>query len=221
MTAELVAVDLTAIEAEDCLRHIVEGVATTWTWVVKAYSGRAWIALGFDSWDALCDARLNGARLQLPREQRREAVATMREAGLSTRAIGSALSIDDRTVRRDLPTAANAAVVPVTGVNGKTYAPTRPTHEPEPAMDLNEDMWAEAADRLTKDGTVAKWDAERPYALAMTALSRVSNEITGLRFDPAELARNVPPHTTDRLKEITAAHQWLSAFLDASKGQSR
>ncbi|HET6915312.1 MAG TPA: helix-turn-helix domain-containing protein [Acidimicrobiales bacterium] len=78
-----------------------QSLTTSWDLLVEAYQRRAWAALGYESWDAYTDAELGETRLRLPREQRREVVASMTEAGMSTRAIGSALGVDPMTVSRD------------------------------------------------------------------------------------------------------------------------
>ena len=84
---------------------------------VKAFQGRAWVALGYESWDSYCDAEFDGGRLQLPREQRREVVASLAEAGMSTRAIAAATGMSHMTAARDLAGVANLTpdVDPVTG----------------------------------------------------------------------------------------------------------
>lgn len=54
-------------------------------------------------------------------------VASLRKAGMSTRAIAAATGMDQRTVRRDLGGGeANAAPEPVTGLDGKSYSPRHP-----------------------------------------------------------------------------------------------
>jgi hypothetical protein len=104
---------------------------------VRAYQGRIWLQLGYASWEAYCAERLSGFMPALDRGARRDAVVELRGAGMSTRAIGSALGVTDITVRRDLEASAtNVAVeAPITGVNGKSYAPSRPepASRPEPS----------------------------------------------------------------------------------------
>ena len=89
--------------------------------LVALYRGRAWLAFGLASWEALCDRDLGGVRIALPRDERREAIAELREAGLSTRAIGAALGVSKDTVHRDLAGVSNETPAPVTGADGKTY----------------------------------------------------------------------------------------------------
>jgi len=95
--------------------------------IIRIHATKAWLRVGYDNWDDLCLEQLGGWVPNLEIEDRREVVSELTEAGLSTRAIGSALGVDDRTVRRDQG-AANAAPVPVQGLDGKTYQP-RPTRE--------------------------------------------------------------------------------------------
>jgi transposase-like protein len=136
---------------------IKAAVADVWLRISEAYQGRAWLALGYDSWDAYCAAEFAGGRLQLPREERREIVASLRESGLSVRAIASATGSSKSAVSRALPTVPNgtvevspaptsapeveprfkASVKPaakVTGTNGKSYEPPAPKPA-EPRVD--------------------------------------------------------------------------------------
>ncbi len=70
--------------------------------VIAAYAARDWEALGYESWDAYLDGEYGEHRVRLPREQRREIVAGMSAAGMSTRAIGSAVGVHHDTVHRDV-----------------------------------------------------------------------------------------------------------------------
>ena len=72
--------------------------------VIAAYAARDWDTLGYDTWDAYIDGEYGEHRVRLPREQRREIVAGMSAAGMSTRAIGSAVGTSYDTVQRDLKT---------------------------------------------------------------------------------------------------------------------
>ncbi|MGB8503256.1 MAG: hypothetical protein WCE29_13610, partial [Mycobacterium sp.] len=58
--------------------------------------------LGYANWDAYCEAEFGSLRVRLPREERRDVVCSLREAGLSIRAIASATGIDKNTVQTDL-----------------------------------------------------------------------------------------------------------------------
>lgn len=132
----------TAEDARVLTDRIKVAVEGTWQLIREAYVSRAWAALGYDTWDAYCAAEFGTSRLALPREERREIVASLRESGLSTRAIGAAVGISEATVRREMSTASSAlgndAVEPrqVLGVNGKTYV------QPAPQPPSDEDLFA-------------------------------------------------------------------------------
>lgn len=88
-----------ARQLTDRIRVAVEG---TWQLIVEAYQSRAWAALGYSSWDDYCTREFGTSRLKLPREDRAEQVASLRESGLSIRAIASATGSSKNTVKSDL-----------------------------------------------------------------------------------------------------------------------
>lgn len=108
----------------DRIRVAVEG---TWLLIQEAYTSRAWAALGYDTWDAYCTAEFGQTRLALPREERPEVVASLRDSGLSVRAIASATGINRETIRQEVA-AGDKKLSPheITGTDGKKYASTRP-----------------------------------------------------------------------------------------------
>jgi hypothetical protein len=126
MSTELVTME--PAEARQLTDTIKGAVAFTWELITRAYTQRAWDALGYTSWDEYCEKEFGTARLRLPREERTEMVCSLRESGLSNRAIASATGLSEPTVRRDLAGASNDAPDGITGLDGKTYQPHR---EPE------------------------------------------------------------------------------------------
>lgn len=108
----------------DRIKIAVEG---TWQLIREAYTSRTWAVLGYDNWDAYCTAEFGETRLKLPREERQEIVASLRDSGLSVRAIASATGVGYGTVTRDLSATdpGGSVATPITGVNGKTYTVTR------------------------------------------------------------------------------------------------
>lgn len=135
-----------ARQLTDKIKIAVEG---TWQLIEQAYLTRAWSALGYRSWDEYCTREFGTSRLRLPREERQEIVASLRESGLSTRAIAAATGISQGTVNNDLasreqnyspadgddrepsvtespPPAAQPGPAPViTGTDGRQYPATR------------------------------------------------------------------------------------------------
>lgn len=126
---------ITASQARELTDRIKVGVEAIWELVKQAYQARAWVALGYDSWDDYCTREFGTSRIRLPREERQEVVASMREIGMSTRAISAATGADRNTVRSDLRQVDEIHPPepgPVTGTDGKTYTPRpQPQSEPE------------------------------------------------------------------------------------------
>ncbi|WP_445520509.1 hypothetical protein [Streptomyces sp. NEAU-174] len=123
----------------DRIKVAVEG---TWQLIREAYTSRTWAVLGYDTWDAYVSSEFGSARLALPREERAETVASLREAGMSIPAIASATRLGVGTVHRSLSSTFPDGKVDqpdlITGVNGKSYAAVRST---EPRQNI----WSEAS----------------------------------------------------------------------------
>lgn len=111
------------------IRYTLKAAASSFdkalTLMEQAEAGGAWKVLGHASWTAYVAAEFGDILKGITRDDRLTAVVKMRELGMSTRAIGDVVGVDDRTVRRDLAGAANAAPAEVTGKDGKTYPPAR------------------------------------------------------------------------------------------------
>lgn len=85
------------------------GVEAVWELITQAYTQRAWSALGYQSWDDYCTREFGTTRIRLPREERAEVVASLRDSGLSERAIASATGMGKGTVHRELSGGPNGA----------------------------------------------------------------------------------------------------------------
>jgi hypothetical protein len=140
-----------ARQLTDRIKVAVEG---TWLLIQEAYLSRAWAALNYATWDEYLDTEFRGARLALPREERAETVQSMREAGMSLRAISAATGLSHETVRRD---AAVTNVTPesVQGVDGKSYAPTRQPSVSDPS-EFAGGSWLEPDQGAIDSETVAQ-----------------------------------------------------------------
>lgn len=134
---------LNEADARELTDQISEGLADVHSLIVQAWEGRVWEALSFESWDAWIDANFRGLQLRPPREQREEVVQSMREAGMSVRAISQATDLSYSTVRR-----ASSAGEPngspehesnVVGLDGKSYKkPKRPVPTAEDAAEFED-----------------------------------------------------------------------------------
>lgn len=130
--------EISPSQARDLTDRIRVGVEAIWELVKQAYQSRAWSVLGYESWDDYCTREFGTSRIRLPREERQEVVSSMREIGMSTRAIASATGSDRKTIMKDVRNAEvvqsgppESENVQVTGTDGKTYTPKPRDPEPE------------------------------------------------------------------------------------------
>lgn len=106
------AAHMNAMEARTRVDRIRTSVEVVWHLIVESYQARDWLALGYGSWDEMCTREFGTSRLRLPREERADTVQSLREAGLSLRAIAAATGYSEPTVRRSLAPASNDAPAP-------------------------------------------------------------------------------------------------------------
>ncbi len=152
MTAELVCMDATVARA--LTDRMKTGVAVMSELIKEAYQGRVWDALGYTSWDEYVTREFGTGQLRIPKEERTEYVASLRESGMSIPAIAAATGLGVGTVHREITSARSTfpngkvedgvaadllaeeliAAEPITiiGTNGKNYTPTAPRPAPKP-----------------------------------------------------------------------------------------
>lgn len=129
---------MTASEAREVTNRITATVEECWGLIIQAYKGRAWVALGYESWDAYTTTEFGTDRIKLPASKRLEVVAEMRDAGMSTRAIASATGASVGTIHADSQVFNSEHLgeeildVEIVGLDGKTYQPSpRPITKPD------------------------------------------------------------------------------------------
>lgn len=176
-------------EAKRRVDRVKSGVERIWDDLVVLYRERAWSVLGYQSWDALCDAEFGGTRIALPRQQRQEVVCDLRAAGLSTRAIASAVGASQRTVAYDLQsTEQNCSLetnATITGLDGRTRAAT-PLRPQAPSQPI--EPW-DPTEGLSQDDLAAM-----SQELVLAPLTEVINQLDEISRD-AE--RQHLPHVVD------------------------
>ncbi|MFB7222433.1 hypothetical protein [Streptomyces sp. NPDC056227] len=184
----------------DRIKVAVEG---TWLLIQEAYTSRAWAALGYQTWDAYCAAEFGETRLRLPREERQEVVASLRESGLSTRAIASATGLSKGTIGRDLATAPIGAVEEIAGTNGKAYAATRPVPDPH--------IWVEPGEPIATP--------VEPLPSGQHRLERFTTEVVDAEPVDEPVAQKVkrrplPEAFTDAGRDFTRAAERLARLTE-------
>lgn len=133
----------TAEEARELTDQIRAGMESVYHLIRSAYRGRAWQALGYATWDEYVTREFGNLHLRPPLEERQQVVVSLREVGMSTRAIATSTQMSQSTVARELRAAGESndspvESAPVHGVDGKTYAP-RQRLQPVEDADVIED----------------------------------------------------------------------------------
>lgn len=142
---------LSGEEARELTSKILVGLEQSYSLVIQAFQGRVWIGMSYPSWDAYCQGEFGGSALQPPREDRQEIIKSLRDAGMSLRAISSATGTTYGTVSRELARYSNAEDVSgdpngsaekeekptkITGTDGKSYSSTSSVSKQKPKPDV-------------------------------------------------------------------------------------
>lgn len=155
-TGEIVET-MTRVEAEDFVRFMRAAQEQIPRRIIDAYHRRAWVPLGYPSWESMIAAE--GLAIRLPRSESDRMILTYSAAGLSTRAIAPVLDISRETARRRL--AGDTSVspqTPATPVAGP--ASSGMAMQPKPAQDEAADDTA--AHGGTEDSTATTSEGETP-----------------------------------------------------------
>lgn len=216
------------------IRQGIHNYLSTLALIDRAWREGHWKVLGYADWQGYVDGEFGEQRLRLPAEHRRKAVEELRLSGMSNRAIAATVGTDERTVRRDLAGAANAAPEEIKGTDGKTYASSRPSHPdasrgeadaqpdaPVFADGEREDSTAPPVEDGERTGEPAAGPAGSPVPQSAPASTRggvdagvspsdLVDAIRGvLRFDVDAFARNAD---ADQIEELGAAFELLDEF---------
>ncbi len=199
-TGEIVEV-LDAARARDLTDRIKVAVEATWQLIAEAYTARAWAALGYSSWDDYCTREFGNARLRLPREDRQEAVASLRESGLSVRAIAAATGVSKNTVKTDLRQV------------GHFDPPDAHPSDPEFA-----ELAQQLDDRLSRPP--ADPDVEPRFKSSVKPMKPPAPKVTGMD-GKSYAARAVADDAPVRARTLEAITRWETCPRCAGKGQIR
>lgn len=174
--------------------HLLETMADIEVMISTAYEGRAWIPLGYESWDALCGEEFTEARMWTSIEERRERTRALSEAGLSTRAIGAVLGVHKDTVRNDARALANPTATLEGGENS-------PAAKPLTSGDASSGLAA------VPSGTAAKAASSTDASPESSAapVASVPRESRGL--DGKSYKKAAPLERVDRIIEATRLHE--------------
>ena len=223
---EIQIVVLDAVDARAITDRIKTGVDAIWELIKQAYIERAWDALGYSSWDDYCTREFGSSRLRLPREERAEVVSSLRESGLSIRAIASATGTGTRQVQEAIAEAQVCsqttpddvyydelaeeliATQPpiIIGTDGKTYNPT-PRPQPKP-------VWSEE-ERATAERMAGKQESFNQWSRAVDGLT------AALSYAKAFTPPDDLPHNYVSVAEFKKRYDSLGAVINQWNGETR
>jgi hypothetical protein len=144
---------------------------------------------------------VNVHRRSLNREQRRELVARLRSDGMSLRAISAAAGISPATAMRDTRVS-DETPAEITGLDGKSYAASRPPTAPEPVDEFAGSDWLEP-DEDAHPG--------QSHVLDHTGLETVSPTVTTPTPEPAKPKRRpLPEAFTEATRDLTRTAEKLA-----------
>lgn len=172
---------LTENEARELTAKISTHLDVAFTLIKQAYAGRADLALGYASWDEYREGEFHGFALRLPRDQRKEAVKTLTEAGMPQRAIAPFLGVDHKTVSNDLKsTGENSPVRPADApdLDGKVRPKVQPAKKAEPIKPVVIGVFAENIPGDSAPAPSTKDANRRPIVESIYEASRELTKIT-------------------------------------------
>lgn len=209
----IVQADVSAEYARNLTDRIKIAVEGTWQLIVEAYQSRSWAALGYPSWDDYCTREFGTSRLRLPREERAEQVASLRESGLSLRAISAATGNDVKTIRGDLARVGKSHTSPDPKPEPPTFAPLDVTGwDPDDLADQHATDEQEVAEH---EDDLAAWQARQLKTAEATAEPvKLAGEI---HDKPAQRVTGLDGKTYTRPEQVKPRRRPLpDAFFDAA-----
>lgn len=193
-----------ATRRAETIRAGMVGYVEAMAAIGEAYEQRDWVTLGHKDWDTYCEKEFSGKRLKLSRDERELAILAFRGAGMSVRAIGSALGIPKSTVADALDDVSGSGHLPdeVLGSDGKRYPASPPTvdpAEPEPHADPKPAEPQAPVDSPPPSGPGAEEGG--------VPADEASPASTGTRLEDPKPAKEKPPVWLDDDPEVIEAHR--------------
>lgn len=185
---------LTPDRARDLTERLRTALSVSWELVKEAHAGRAWAALGYESWDAYCEAEFDGIRsLRLPREERAEVVASLRDAGFSIRAIAAVTGAAKSTIEADV-SRIGTPDESLESPEGSSMPPVEPDEEGGSGDDAD-------GDPAPPDVAASLSETSRAIAANLAAQRAASaKKVTGTDGRQYPAARPKPVETDDQIR---------------------
>ncbi|KZM70783.1 hypothetical protein AWN90_40210 [Nocardia terpenica] len=217
--------------------RIKVGVEAVWELIRRAYLTRAWAVLGYRSWDDYCTREFGASRLRLPREERHEIVVSMREIGMSTRAIAAATGVSKNTITEDLRQVSQSGTPEpeaIAGIDGRTYPPSASKPPVTDLISANElaelnSAITAPAPTIVTPGPLGEKPLPRPrnraplpdsFSHKAFELTRAAESLKG-KTDDDRFARNAEEIARKNLGDLIRARDAVQYVIDRLTNQQK
>jgi len=179
--------------------------------IAEAFTREAWRSLGCSSWDVYVDTHFGDKLPRLGREERQERVASLRQAGMSTRAIAPVVGTSHMSVQRDIASG-GTNVTPdrpskTKGLDGKEYDRERLATQPK-----NEAIEEAKASTVIPPADTSIPKPKTPVASVDNGAMNTMDDIFRRFFQIRELAMDL---NKKRLRPHADSHQaWRRIISD-------
>ena len=129
MSAVRAAAPLDLVSVRRKLREAREALSAAVQLLDELYAGRAWVALGLPSWDALCEQELPELKQLLTVGEKRALVVDLRSKGLSLRAAAAPAGVSVGTAKTWTDDA-GVQLATVTSLDGRSRPATSTSTRP-------------------------------------------------------------------------------------------
>jgi hypothetical protein len=202
-----------AKERASRIRLGITSYLTTLADIRSAWDRRDWATLGYEDWDTYLDGEFSETRLRVPAEHRAKAITELRMAGMSTRAIASAVKVSQATVARNVRDLSQMTqeVLPekIRTLDGKD----RPSSQPKPVKALP--VKPELVSPHAAIGTAIA--APKPPALSVEDADEDQVLEPAL---PIPVSPSRPPFESNRAPEASLADEDAAVRSSAKVGES-
>lgn len=187
MITEIAASDLTVDEARESVDRTKRGLEAAAEEVVRQINGRAWLALGYESWDEMREAEYGGAAVIVPRADRPQLTARLAAEGLGQRQIGDTLGVSQATVSGDLRDVINSDNTEAPETRTDSLGREQPRTKGRPSPEPNIWVEPEVVDAELVDEPAPPKTKRRPlpeaFADAGRDLTRAAERLARLTED--------------------------------------
>lgn len=167
-------------QAQNLTRKIHVALEGTHLLIIEAHKGQAHKALNYQSWADYVSQEFGHLGIQIDRSARDETILAMREAGMSTRAIGTSIGMSRQTVQRTIEEHRDEIdpSIIVQATNGGLYQQRQPQKPEELRAALDDEFDESMLDGLDGESLNIEVKTARP------APARIVEKPKKIRLEP-------------------------------------